>query len=86
MWVFEAFARIPPVGSGTSAALVGPMLDSKFRPQVSREVTDEQEQWVVRVERAGGKFQEYRCATEAQARQLELALNEPEAVKRGDLR
>lgn len=48
------------------------MLDSKSRAQV----TKEHEQWVVRVERAGGKMQEYRCATEAQARQLEVALNE----------
>ena len=33
--------------------------------------------WIVRVERAGGKHQEYRCATEAQARQLEAALKQP---------
>jgi hypothetical protein len=44
--------------------------DVKSRPQV----TKEQEVWVVRVERAGGKQQEYRCATEAQARQLVAAL------------
>ena len=43
------------------------MLD---RPTISCE----EGMWVVRVERAGGKLQEYRCATEAQARQLQLAL------------
>lgn len=31
--------------------------------------------WIVRFERAGGKQQEYRCATEAQARQLAVALS-----------
>ncbi len=38
------------------------------------EVTVENGVWVVRLERAGGKLQEYRCATEAQARQLAQAL------------
>ena len=42
----------------------------KDRPRV----TEEQGVWVVRVER-GGKLQEYRCATEAQARSLEAALS-----------
>ena len=37
-------------------------------------VTKEADVWVVRVERPGGKMQEYRCASEAQARQLEAAL------------
>lgn len=35
--------------------------------------------WVVRVERPGGKHQEYRCATEAQARALVVALQRPAA-------
>ena len=43
------------------------MLD---RPTISCE----QGVWVVRVERAGGKLQEYRCATQAQALQLQVAL------------
>lgn len=30
--------------------------------------------WLVRVERTNGKVQEYRCATEAQARALALVL------------
>jgi hypothetical protein len=30
--------------------------------------------WVVRVEKVNGKVQEYRCATEQQARQLALVL------------
>jgi hypothetical protein len=37
-------------------------------------VIKEGDVWVVRVERPGGKMQEYRCASEAQARQLEAAL------------
>lgn len=47
----------------------------KSRPQV----TKEHDVWVVRVERKGGKFQEYHCATEAQARQLELTLSQEAA-------
>lgn len=43
------------------------------------QVTKEDGVWVVRVERVGGKLQEYRCATEAQARQLEVALSAPPA-------
>ncbi len=39
------------------------------------QVTQEQGVWIVRVERPGGKLQEYRCATEAQARQLEAELS-----------
>ncbi len=46
----------------------------KSRPQV----TKEDDVWVVRVERKGGKLQEYHCATEAQARQLEAALSREE--------
>jgi hypothetical protein len=38
-------------------------------------VTQENGVWVVRVER-GGHQQEYRCATEAQARALEMTLIE----------
>ncbi len=30
--------------------------------------------WVLRVEKENGKVQEYRCATEAQAKQLALVL------------
>jgi hypothetical protein len=45
----------------------------KERPRV----TKEQGVWVVRLER-GGKQQEYRCATEAQARSLEVALSKNE--------
>jgi hypothetical protein len=37
-------------------------------------ITCEHGVWVLRVERAGGKLQEYHCATEAQARQLQQAL------------
>jgi hypothetical protein len=43
-------------------------------PDARPRVTQEEGVWVVRVERAGGKVQEYRCASEAQARQLEQAL------------
>ncbi len=52
------------------------MSDGKGLPQVVK-VGD---QWIVRVVRAGGKEQEYRCATEAQARQLEAALNQPSSL------
>lgn len=37
-------------------------------------VTQEDGVWVVRLEREGKTVQEYRCASEAQARQLEQAL------------
>jgi hypothetical protein len=43
----------------------------KERPRV----TKEEDVWVVRLDR-GGKRQEYRCATEAQARALEAALSQ----------
>lgn len=46
------------------------MSEEQSRPRV----TKEKDIWVVRVERKGGKLQEYHCATEAQARQLEAAL------------
>jgi hypothetical protein len=47
----------------------------KDRPRV----TKEQDIWVVRVDR-GGKQQEYRCATEAQARSLVKELSKPRAA------
>lgn len=37
-------------------------------------VTQEQDVWVLRLEKENGRVQEYRCATEAQARQLALVL------------
>lgn len=43
-------------------------------PESRPRVTQEGEVWVVRVDRAGEMRQEYRCASEAQARQLEQAL------------
>jgi hypothetical protein len=41
-------------------------------------VTKEDDVWVIRLENPGGKIQEYRCATEAQARQLALVLTPKE--------
>jgi hypothetical protein len=41
-------------------------------------VTKEDDVWVIRVEKSNGKVQEYRCASEAQARQLALVLGRPE--------
>lgn len=42
-------------------------------------LTKEDEVWVIRVEKPGsGKVQEYRCATEAQARQLATVLTPKE--------
>lgn len=49
------------------------MSDGKGLPQVVKV----DGLWIVRVVRPGGKEQEYRCATEAQARQLEAALKQP---------
>jgi hypothetical protein len=46
--------------------------------QVKPIVTKEDDVWVLRLERDGGKTQEYRCATEAQARQLALVLTPKE--------
>ncbi|PZR12810.1 MAG: hypothetical protein DI536_14700 [Archangium gephyra] len=59
--------------SGTAGALcLGRMVEQQqTRPVVSQE----NGVWVVRLERSGGKLQEYRCATEAQARQLAIALS-----------
>jgi hypothetical protein len=41
-------------------------------------VTKEENIWVLRLEKPNGKTQEYRCATENQARQLALVLVRPE--------
>jgi hypothetical protein len=41
------------------------------------QLTKEQDLWILRVE-ANGKVQEYRCATEAQARALALVLTPTE--------
>ncbi len=43
---------------------------SQVRPVVSKEA----DVWVLRLEKANGKVQEYRCTTEGQARQLALVL------------
>lgn len=42
-------------------------------------VTKENDVWVLRIEKDNGKMQEYRCATENQARQLALVLGRPDA-------
>ncbi|CAM3946025.1 hypothetical protein [Corallococcus exiguus] len=41
-------------------------------------VTKENDVWVIRIDRPNGKTQEYRCATESQARQLALVLGKPD--------
>lgn len=38
------------------------------------QVVQENDVWVIRVEKENGKTQEYRCSTEAQARQLAAVL------------
>lgn len=43
---------------------------SQVRPVVSKEA----DVWILRLEKANGKVQEYRCTTEGQARQLALVL------------
>ena len=45
-------------------------------------MTKEDDMWVIRVESASGKMQEYRCATEKQAKQLFTALQPREAAGR----
>ncbi|MBK7862092.1 MAG: hypothetical protein IPJ65_26455 [Archangiaceae bacterium] len=46
------------------------MSDASTKPTVSQE----NDVWVIRLEKESGKVQEYRCATESQARQLALVL------------
>jgi hypothetical protein len=41
-------------------------------------VTQENDVWVLRIEKDNGKMQEYRCATETQARQLAMVLSKPD--------
>jgi hypothetical protein len=41
-------------------------------------MTKEENVWVLRVQKANGKTQEYRCSTEGQARQLATVLARPE--------
>jgi len=41
-------------------------------------VTKEENIWVLRVQKSNGKTQEYRCASENQARQLAMVLSRPE--------
>jgi hypothetical protein len=41
-------------------------------------VTKEENIWVLRLQNPNGKTQEYRCATENQARQLAMVLARPE--------
>ncbi|WP_199242860.1 hypothetical protein [Vitiosangium sp. GDMCC 1.1324] len=43
---------------------------SQVRPVVSKEA----DVWILRLQKANGKVQEYRCTTEGQARQLALVL------------
>lgn len=42
-------------------------------------VTKENDVWVIRIDRPNGKTQEYRCATETQARQLAMVLGRPDS-------
>ncbi|HYI00652.1 hypothetical protein [Hyalangium sp.] len=41
-------------------------------------VTKEENIWVLRLQNTNGKTQEYRCATENQAKQLAMVLARPE--------
>jgi hypothetical protein len=41
-------------------------------------VTKEENVWVLRLQSPNGKTQEYRCATETQAKQLAMVLSRPE--------
>lgn len=42
-------------------------------------VTKEENIWVIRLQNPNGKMQEYRCATETQARQLAMVLSRPDS-------
>ncbi len=44
-------------------------------------VTKEENIWILRVQKPNGKTQEYRCATENQARQLAMLLSRPEETQ-----
>ncbi len=48
-------------------------MSSQVRPVVSKEA----DVWVLRVQKANGKVQEYRCTSENQAKQLALLLSAP---------
>lgn len=61
--------------SGTSSASLG---DMGAKPVM----TKEDDMWVIRVESATGKMQEYRCATEKQAKQLLTALQPREGARK----
>ncbi len=62
-------------GVGTLAAFSDGVLAMDTKPVL----TKEDDVWVIRLENPGsGKVQEYRCATEAQARQLALVLTPKE--------
>jgi hypothetical protein len=51
------------------------MLNVNQQPTVVRpELINDEGRWVVRVDRGNGKVQEYRCASEEQARQLVAVL------------
>ena len=43
--------------------------------QVRSVVSKEADVWILRLEKANGKVQEYRCTSEGQAQQLALLLN-----------
>jgi len=45
-------------------------------------MTKEDDVWVIRVENVSGKTQEYRCATEKQAKQLFNALLPREGIRK----
>ncbi|WP_375767620.1 hypothetical protein NR798_38995 [Archangium gephyra] len=45
--------------------------------QVRSVVSKEADVWILRLEKANGKVQEYRCTSEGQAKQLALMLSAP---------
>ena len=51
-------------------------------PSGKAEVVREEDVWVLRIENTNGKVQEYRCATEGQARQLATVLGANEKPRR----
>ena len=50
-------------------------------PSGKAEVVREDDVWVLRIENSNGKVQEYRCATEGQAKQLAVVLSGKEKAR-----
>ena len=59
--------------------LLNPVIERTAMTTATAVVTRKDDVWVIRLEKENGKVQEYRCATELQARQLAAVLLPREA-------